>query len=298
MRPLWSYVAQFPTTKGGQQRRLPTQIRLDLTWWNTLLPRFNGVLFFNDQIRDTFQLYTDASLKGLGGFFFHNPTKFWTEVKISQSEAFLAQTSNCATSHPLGPTVVPEESTSPSINVFEFQTILLAFQLFAPQWRHCKVIIYTDSTTAFSGLKAHCLRGPPNVPLRQIILCAAEYDVLLEPRWLESKANGLADALSRFNEEAIADLCPHWQNPLPSMLHHQPGCNRSEAPMSSKPYCGRDFPSEPDEAINQPSDFLNITQSTLALPLGPPLHLSLKNGQQDESWDHQLQGKARSSQKQ
>lgn len=36
MRLLWSYVAQFSST--GQCRRLPMQVRLDLTWWNILLP--------------------------------------------------------------------------------------------------------------------------------------------------------------------------------------------------------------------------------------------------------------------
>lgn len=227
MRPLWSYVTQVPTTR-SQQWRLPTQVRLDLTWWSTLLPRFNGVLFFNDEIRDIFQLYTDASLKGLGGFFFHDSTKFWTEVKISQSEAFLAQTSNCSTSHPIGLTVDPEASIS--INVFEVQAILLAFQLFASRWRHCKIILYTDNTTALSGIRANRLRGPPNVPLQQVMLLAAEYDIVLEPHWLESKENGLADALSQFNEEAVTDLCPHWQNSLAFMLHPSPGCNPSEAP--------------------------------------------------------------------
>lgn len=49
---------------------------------------------------------------------------------------------------------------------------------------------------------------------RAKVLIAATHDILLEPRWIESKANGLADALSRFNEGAIANLCPHWQNTL------------------------------------------------------------------------------------
>lgn len=118
-----------------------------------------------------------------------------------------------------GPTISPDPEDPISIIVFEVQAILQAFQLFASRWRHCKIIIYTDSTTAFSGLKSNRFRGPPNVPLCQIMLLAAEYDVFMESRWLESKANGLADALSRFNEKAIADLCPHWQNPLASMLH-------------------------------------------------------------------------------
>lgn len=179
-----------------------------------------------------FKLYTDTSLKGPRGFFFYNLTKFWIKVEISQSEAFLAWILNYATSHPLGPTVVPKESTLPC---FWSPGNFVCFQLFAPQRKHCKVIIYTDSTTAFSGLKAHRLWGPPNVPLRQIMLCTTEYNVLLEPRWLESRANGLADALFWFNKEAITDLCPYLQNPLPSMLHYQPGCNWSEAPTPSKP---------------------------------------------------------------
>lgn len=95
--------------------------------------------------------------------------------------------------------------------------------------------MFTDSTTAYSGLKTNRLRSPPNVPLRELMLLAARYDILIEPRWIESKANGLADALSRFNIDVIADLCPHWQNLLASMLHPSPGCNQFEVPTPSKP---------------------------------------------------------------
>lgn len=164
MRPLWSYVAQFPAV--GQQRRLPRQVQTDLTWWNTLLPQFNGVLFFNNKVWDTFQLYTDALLQGLGGFFFYNSTKPWQKVKINQSEAFVAQISNYANIYQPGPTVFLDPKDPILINVFEVQAILLAFQLFASRWRYCKIIIYTNSITAFSGLKTNHLRRSPNVSLR------------------------------------------------------------------------------------------------------------------------------------
>lgn len=46
-----------------------------------------------------------------------------------------------------------------------------------------------------------------------------EYDILIKARWLESKVNGLADTLSRFNKETIAKLYLYWQNSLASMLY-------------------------------------------------------------------------------
>ena len=72
-------------------------------------------------------------------------------------------------------------------------------------------------------MKSSRLRGLANFPLRQVMLLAAKYDILQEPGWIKSEANGLADALSRFNSEVIADLCPYWQLPLATMLHPSHG---------------------------------------------------------------------------
>ena len=68
MRNLWNFVANYPP-RPSAQRRIPASIRSNLTWWNTLLPSFNGVLFFDDKARPILCLYTDASLLDLEGFF-------------------------------------------------------------------------------------------------------------------------------------------------------------------------------------------------------------------------------------
>lgn len=95
MRPLWTFVASYPSNASSStKRRIPLEVRNNLVWWNTLLPTFNGVLFFDDPTRDTFQLYTDASLTGLGGFFFHGAAATWPNVRVSQSDAFVAKTSD------------------------------------------------------------------------------------------------------------------------------------------------------------------------------------------------------------
>lgn len=73
-----------------------------------------------------------------------------------------------------------------------------------------ELILHTD---AFDGLTHHTLRREANSPLRKILLLAAEHDIKTIPRWIPSQQNGLADALSRFDESTVANLCPHWQDP-------------------------------------------------------------------------------------
>ena len=109
-------------------------------------------------------------------------------------------------------------STTSHINMHELEAILLAVKVWGTYWSQSQLILYTDSTTAFDGLNHRTLKGAGNPTLRKILLLAAEYDITIQPRWLPSKDNGLADALSRFSEPTIADLCSHWQAPWSSML--------------------------------------------------------------------------------
>ena len=53
-----------------------------------------------------------------------------------------------------------------------------------------------------------------NIPgsLREILCITAHHDITVEPHWLSSKDNALADALSRHDSIAVANLCPHWQS--------------------------------------------------------------------------------------
>lgn len=204
MRKLWDYVASFPV--GSSQytkRRIPPEVRSDLQWWNELLPKYNGISFFDTTARPTIQLYTDASLQGLGGIFYKDNTSFWSDIipNIPQDQAFAVPIS--APTH---------------INIHELEAILLAFQEWGQSWSQSELVVYTDSTTAFDGFTRQTLRGKANKPLREILLLAAEHDINITPRWITSQQNGLADALSRFNVQTVANLCPHWQNPWNSML--------------------------------------------------------------------------------
>lgn len=203
MRSLWDFIASYPSQSSSYtKRRMSSAVQKDLTWWNTLLPTYNGVLFFDESKRPTIQLYTDASLQGLEGFFYYGVCP-WPEAMIPQTNAFTAST--LGDSH---------------INVYEVQAILLAFQTWSHQWKNHQVSVVTDNTTAYEGLKKHTLRGSANTPLREILLLAAKQDIVIVPCWISSGQNGLADALSRGDKQTIANLCPYWQNQS-STLHLQ-----------------------------------------------------------------------------
>ena len=220
LRELWTFLSLYPpTSKPFTRRRVPTAVREDLTWWTALLPAFNGVLFFDDANRVTFSLYTDASLQGLGGFYFKG-AGHWTDNthRISSSQAFC------------------RNGFSQHINVEELSAILIAFELWGRIWQHSRVIIHTDSTTAYSALTSQSVRGDGLATLRQILLKAAEFDVVFDTNWLRSEDNGLADALSRFKFDSIADACPHWQIlSLSSLL--LPSSPRPPHPPTNTPSC-------------------------------------------------------------
>ena len=182
MRKLWDFLKAYPPhLSRTAKRRIPTEIQEDLLWWNRLLPEFNGILFFDETYRETTQVFTDASLFGLGSFYYNTTNAFWTSAHIPQGQAFIAKTQYFGRPH------IEQSQDKQSINVFEVEAILLAFELWAKSWIRQRVIIYTDSSTAESGLLKNTLIGQPNAPLRELLLLASKYDIVIEALWIRSK---------------------------------------------------------------------------------------------------------------
>ena len=115
MRRLWDFIAEYPSSSTQfTRRRLSPDVLEDLTWWNELLSRYNGVLFFDSQARPVFQVYIDACLEGLSGFFYSGSELFCDQniPTFEQSKAFIAPV---------------EDSTH--INVHELEALLVVFHL-------------------------------------------------------------------------------------------------------------------------------------------------------------------------
>ena len=197
---LWEFIAAFPPTQG--KRRIPFFLRQDLRWWCISLPAHNGILFFDDASRPPIQLFTDACLKGMGGFHYNSASSNWRANihAIAPTQAYAMQTKDA--------------HTTERINFHEVNAILEALHRWGAQFKRARLIINTDNTNAFHGLKSNRLRGNANQILRRALAIAAQYDIIIEPRWLSSEENALADALSRFDSAQIANLCPHWQTPF------------------------------------------------------------------------------------
>ncbi len=153
-------------------------------------------------------LYTDPCLYGLGGFYFDGRQAL-EQVKVNQSDGFCAIVQGKLL---LDNGKMRKNLDDPSINIHEVEAILLAVRIWAEKWSGQQLRVFTYSTIARSGLCEFTWKGPPNASLREIWLLAAKWDIVSEAHWIEGKKNGLANSLSRFDEEILIDLCSHWQN--------------------------------------------------------------------------------------
>jgi hypothetical protein len=173
-----------------------------LEWWRDSLSLFNGVLLLDPRRRAITHLYTDASSIGQGLFFFFSSK--------SILDCWLA---HCHQLHPSNAaTLALAQDAHAHINTNEVDGTLQGFLLFSHYWLHHTLVIHTDSPTVHTRLKKGFLHGPPNAPLKSLLILAAARDIHIVQHWFASGENTLADALSRNNLEDIANICPHWQD--------------------------------------------------------------------------------------
>ena len=88
------------------------------------------------------------------------------------------------------------------------------------QWRGKRLVMHIDNWTVVHDLANKTIRGAPMRVLRRCLLLAAECDLDLEPKWISTKDNALADALSLFDSRKIADLAPQLVCPTSNLQKH------------------------------------------------------------------------------
>ena len=203
-RRLYDLEQRFPPGGGkGVLRRIPTAARKDLKWWQDLLPHHNGILIIQPS-RRWWRLWTDAAgTKGIGGFILpgegpHLPNH--QEV----TEFFSAR--------------VLFSQRNEHINVKEMIAVLVALRTWAPQLAGCHLQLFCDNTAVVSGLRRKTSRGRLMTVLRRTLLLAARFDIEIEPQWIPSGENCLADALSRFETNRIKLLAPQLRTPRRTSL--------------------------------------------------------------------------------
>jgi len=150
----------------------------------TLLPQWSGIRLI-DPARKKIVIHTDASgVKGIGGW--------WNEY-----HAFSTR--------------LPRNHRKELIDWKEAYAVLFAFAKWGESWKGHSVLVMCDNTVVVNGINARSVHGKSIDPLQLLFLTAALFDIEVSSTWLSSKDNWIADALSRFELEKIADLFPQFQ---------------------------------------------------------------------------------------
>ena len=73
-------------------------------------------------------------------------------------------------------------------------------------WRGAKVLMNIDNRAVAYTITNQTIRGVTMSVSRRSLLLAAKYDLEIETQWIPTQDNSLADALSRFDFDKIANL--------------------------------------------------------------------------------------------
>lgn len=178
---------------------IDADIRADLLWWDEFLPKWNGIRLLQlNSSRKRVRLWTDASGNwGMGGFYLLDGEQI---PSISQAYSQWFSTRER-----------PEH-----INPKEMTAVLIALEKWLPEIAGSHLTIYGDNFSIVQGLEHTSMKGRSMIPLRKIAMIMALHNIHVEMIWIPSKANFLADILSREEWQKLADGYKHLQVVFPN----------------------------------------------------------------------------------
>lgn len=174
---------------------LTNDTKLDLDWWLSLLPSWNGIaplLHPTWSPPSYLHLYTDASRVGYGGMrgaeWFAEP---WPPATLAWAD---------------------------NVTWLEMIPILAACALWGPTWTGRRITFHCDN----SGVVGACAKGWSRDPrlmslLRQTCYLAASHSFLFRVQHVAGHDNATADALSRLQLDRFRTLQP-TANPAPTAV--------------------------------------------------------------------------------
>jgi ribonuclease HI len=89
--------------------------------------------------------------------------------------------------------------------------VLHALRTWKTESRAGRIKLHSDNEAVVAALAQGSIKGQAISLLRQIAMHIALHDIELHCIWIPTKENALADALSRWDTEKIANLCPNLQ---------------------------------------------------------------------------------------
>jgi hypothetical protein len=198
-RRLYNMLFHFPQGQPNLRRRVSSEALKDIHWWyeaviavpSKAIPRPGAAP------PPTIQVYSDASsLKGLGGYFLRG---YETTAELTVEKAFSVAL----------PRHLLQRRPAEHINTRELRAVEQCLLHWGHSWAGHSILFHVDNTVALHGINNGTTRGEPMKILRRLLLLAATFQVHdLQAVWISSEDNALADALSRWDRDRIANLCP------------------------------------------------------------------------------------------
>jgi len=196
LRRLYNMELYFPPGSQHIRRRMSREAKKDLIWWSQILEDPPERLLSLRE-RDRILAWSDASsTKGLGGYYIRG-----TETHPGPESAF-------AISSPSYLAKAREH-----INTQEMRAVEQVLLYWGALWKGKSLLMHTDNRAVAHALTNRTIRGAAMEVLRRCLLLAAEHDLEVEARWITTKDNALADALSRLDYGRIADIAPQLISP-------------------------------------------------------------------------------------
>ena len=170
--------------------RVSSEIKKDLSWWQTFLPQWNGIRLLHHP-QQILWLWTDASgQKGIGGYFLR-PGETLSSIQ-TPARVFS--------------TTVPQRHKAKHINFNEMYAVLHALRTLTTESRAGRIKLHCNNEAVVAAVANKSIKALAMTPLRQIAMHIALQDIQLHCIWIPTKENSLADALSRLDTQKNANL--------------------------------------------------------------------------------------------
>lgn len=175
---------------------IPLEARKDIEWWSRFSEFFNGKSAIRNREFPDF-MYSDASRRGWGVYL---GTKWfagtWDDTVVLQV--------NTDCNHILSPPIDRSLDVN-NINELELWPVFIGIQNWAHLLSHSTLVLYSDNTQVVSLLSNYVSANKNCMCLlRELFWILVSHDIQLEPRYISTTDNLVADALSRLAYDDIA----------------------------------------------------------------------------------------------
>jgi len=203
LQRLYNMQLLFPVGSRNYRRRISNEAKKDLARWAEVLSNAPERSIAS-QTRERISTWSDAArTRGLGGYYTsqsqpHRQPSSILSIALRSSVA-------CRKEH---------------INRQEMRAVEQVLLYWGSEWKGKTVVMHTDNRAGSYGLANRTIRGASMKVLRRSLRLAADYDLELKSQWISTKDNALADALSRFDHNRVADLAPQLSYPACILPNH------------------------------------------------------------------------------